>query len=87
MDYKHILYAEADGVAVITVNRPDKLNALDGAVMFELCDAAFRVQNSAAVRVAVLTGAENPALAEKAQEKGVLVLNACTLVLLRTGQF
>ena len=61
MDYKNILYAEADGVAVITVNRPDKLNALNQAVMFELCDAAFRVQNSAAVRVAVLTGAENPA--------------------------
>jgi len=38
-------------------------------------------------RIIFNPGAENPALAEKAQEKGVLVLNACTLVLLRTGQF
>lgn len=61
MDYKSILYEAADGVATITVNRPDKLNTLNESVMFELCDAAFRVQNTASVKAAILTGAENPA--------------------------
>lgn len=32
-------------------------------------------------------GAENPVLAQMAKERGVEVLNACTLVLLKTGQF
>ncbi len=32
-------------------------------------------------------GAENPELEAKAKEQGVLTLNACTLVMLRTGQF
>ncbi len=73
MDYKNILYAESDGVAVITVNRPDKLNALNQAVMFELCDAAFRVQSSAAVRVAILTGAENP---QRPAEKQAFIAGA-----------
>lgn len=61
MEYKSILFTESDGVAVLTVNRPDKLNALNQGVMFELCDAAFRVQNTPSIRAAILTGAENPA--------------------------
>ncbi len=32
-------------------------------------------------------GADNETLAQKAQEKGIEVLDACTLVLLKTGQF
>lgn len=32
-------------------------------------------------------GAENSALEEKAKEKGIETMNACTLVMLRTGQF
>jgi uncharacterized protein len=38
-------------------------------------------------RVIFNPGAENPALAERLQAVGVEVLNACTLVMLRTGQF
>ena len=61
MNYRSIQYAEADGIAVITVNRPDKLNALNGDVITELCFAAFQFQNSPTARVAILTGADNPA--------------------------
>jgi hypothetical protein len=32
-------------------------------------------------------GAENPALAEKAEQAGIEVVEGCTLVMLRTGQF
>ena len=38
-------------------------------------------------RIIFNPGAENAALEVKARENGILPLNACTLVLLRTGQF
>ncbi len=38
-------------------------------------------------RVIFNPGAENPVLAERLQAAGIEPLNACTLVLLRTGQF
>ena len=38
-------------------------------------------------RVVFNPGAENPALAQQLQAAGIQVENACTLVLLRTGQF
>ncbi len=38
-------------------------------------------------RVIFNPGAENPALAQQLQATGIQVQNACTLVLLRTGQF
>jgi predicted CoA-binding protein len=38
-------------------------------------------------RVIFNPGAENPELAERLQATGIGTLNACTLVLLRTGQF
>jgi methylglutaconyl-CoA hydratase len=45
------------GVATLTLNRPDKHNALDGATMHELHAALSAVASNAAVRVLVLTGA------------------------------
>ncbi|MDD4623714.1 MAG: CoA-binding protein [Kiritimatiellae bacterium] len=38
-------------------------------------------------RVIFNPGAENPALAERLRNAGIEVMGACTLVLLRTGQF
>jgi len=38
-------------------------------------------------RVIFNPGAENPALAERLRAAGIETLNACTLVLLKTGQF
>src|SRR5205085_5548551 len=38
-------------------------------------------------RIIMNPGAENPDLAEKAEEAGIEVVEACTLVMLRTGQF
>src|SRR3954463_12347837 len=58
MQYDHVLFeAEAGGIAVLTVNRPDKLNALTSAVISELRDAFERVENDPAIRALVLTGA------------------------------
>jgi predicted CoA-binding protein len=38
-------------------------------------------------RIIVNPGAENPALAQQAEEAGIEVVEGCTLVMLRTGQF
>ena len=57
MAYETLLYDVASGLARITVNRPDKLNALNGTVIRELGEAAEAVANDPAVRAVILTGA------------------------------
>jgi enoyl-CoA hydratase len=46
-----------DGIARITVNRPDKLNALNAIVIAELGDAVTRIETDSAVRGVIVTGA------------------------------
>ncbi len=48
---------DAPGVATLTLNRPDKHNALDGATMQELHAALLAIGSNTHVRVIVLTGA------------------------------
>ncbi|GAB3771470.1 2-(1,2-epoxy-1,2-dihydrophenyl)acetyl-CoA isomerase PaaG [Ramlibacter monticola] len=60
MDYRNILFSVADGIARITLNRPERLNAFNVAMHEELRHALQRVESAAAertVRVLVLTGA------------------------------
>lgn len=54
MDYQTITYAVTDGIAVLTLNRPDKMNALNSLMRAEIADAARRAGSEA--RVLVLTG-------------------------------
>ena len=56
-DYKFIGYAIDSGVATVTLNRPDKLNSLMGAMMLELYSALGVAGQDDAVRAVVLTGA------------------------------
>jgi enoyl-CoA hydratase len=57
MAFTTLLYAVTDGIARITVNRPDKLNALNGTVIAELGDAVAHVEGDSGVRGVILTGA------------------------------
>jgi enoyl-CoA hydratase len=57
MNFQHLLLTVSDGVATLTVNRPDKLNALDDRVVSELDDAARALAADDAVRGVILTGA------------------------------
>ncbi|MCB9931011.1 MAG: crotonase/enoyl-CoA hydratase family protein [Alphaproteobacteria bacterium] len=57
MPYKTIQYAVADGVATITLNRPDKLNAVTSEMIDELIAAADAADADDAVRVVLVTGA------------------------------
>lgn len=54
--YEDITYEVRDGVALITLDRPDRMNTLTYRMVDELVDAIDRVDADDAVRVAVVTG-------------------------------
>jgi enoyl-CoA hydratase len=60
---QEVLYEVGDGVATITINRPEKYNALNGAVRAFLNDFLKKAENDDTVRVIVLTGAGEKAFA------------------------
>jgi len=55
--YDRVLVEIGQGLATVTLNRPEKLNAFDRALCDELVEALTLVSQSAGVRVIVLTGA------------------------------
>ena len=57
MEYTQIIYEVDDNVATITLNRPDKLNAFTGTMMYELIDAFDQVDADDDVRAVIVTGA------------------------------
>lgn len=57
MSYVNLLIADQDAVRTITINRPDKLNALNHATILELRQAFADARADDSVRVVVLTGA------------------------------
>src|SRR3954469_11297180 len=61
MSYETLLVDIADGVAVITINREDKRNALNAMVRGELIAALDALRTHVDVRVVVLTGAGSKA--------------------------
>jgi enoyl-CoA hydratase/carnithine racemase len=61
MGHESIVSERRDGVALITLNRPDKLNALSYGLMRELDDELTRLEEDDAVRAVVLTGAGDKA--------------------------
>jgi 2-(1,2-epoxy-1,2-dihydrophenyl)acetyl-CoA isomerase len=54
---QHLLESIADGVAILTLNRPERLNALSTPIMEGLLEALPRLAQDPAVGVVVLTGA------------------------------
>ena len=60
--YNDLLYEVRDGVARITINRPEKYNAFTAETCEELIDALKRAGWDKSVAVIVLTGAGNRAL-------------------------
>jgi enoyl-CoA hydratase/carnithine racemase len=56
-DYKEILYEKQRGGVLITLNRPEAMNAISRSLIKELHQALDEVENDAAIRAVVLTGA------------------------------
>tara|TARA_B100000686_G_scaffold178082_1_gene184986 strand:+ start:1052 stop:1828 length:777 start_codon:yes stop_codon:yes gene_type:complete len=58
MTYETILVETRDRVGLITLNRPDSLNALNSQLMQELCEALIELDNDDGIGAIVLTGNE-----------------------------
>ncbi len=56
-----VLFDVRNGVAFVTINRPDKLNALNDDVMAGVADAAERIRTDDAIRGSIITGAGDKA--------------------------
>lgn len=56
MTYNSIRYAVADGIATLTLHRPDKLNAFTIEMMNEMIDAFDRIDADDNVRAVIVTG-------------------------------
>ncbi|KAF0108086.1 MAG: Enoyl-CoA hydratase/isomerase [Anaerolineaceae bacterium] len=57
MELKNLLIETTDGIAVVTINRPQSLNALNSDVVAELDSALHALEADAGVKVVVITGA------------------------------
>ena len=56
-NYETILVEKRESVAILTINRPDKLNALSSKVHAEGIDALEKLRKDAEIRVVIITGA------------------------------
>ncbi len=57
MSYQTILYEASDGIARLTLNRPDRLNSFNTVMHAEMQDALGALQRDGTARVLILTGA------------------------------
>ncbi|WBX86017.1 crotonase/enoyl-CoA hydratase family protein [Sphingosinicella microcystinivorans] len=57
MDYETIRYAVTGGIATLTLDRPERLNAFNAAMIREMLDAFDRIDADDAVRAVIVTGA------------------------------
>jgi 2-(1,2-epoxy-1,2-dihydrophenyl)acetyl-CoA isomerase len=57
MEFSTLLFERRENVAHVTLNRPDRLNALNAALVAELHAAAAAIDSDASIRAVLLTGA------------------------------
>jgi len=76
MSYQTLLTAIENGIFTITINRPDKLNALNKDVIAELSAALDEVYTNAEIRSAIITGAGPKAFVAGADITEFLTLDA-----------
>jgi len=58
MGYSHLKVAREESLAIVSVSRPEKLNALSDATLTELLAAFTGLRDDEAVRCVILTGGE-----------------------------
>jgi 2-(1,2-epoxy-1,2-dihydrophenyl)acetyl-CoA isomerase len=57
MSYQHILFEVADGIARLTLNRPERLNSFNTVMHSEVRDALAGIEDGSKARALVITGA------------------------------
>ncbi|HJV34123.1 enoyl-CoA hydratase-related protein [Geomonas sp.] len=76
MDYKNLIIEAANGIAVLTVNSPKTLNALNGEVLGELESAFYELNRNDAVKAVIVTGAGDKAFVAGADIKEMASMSA-----------
>jgi enoyl-CoA hydratase len=71
MAFKNLLVSKEDGIAIITVNRPEALNALNRETIKELREAALELEEDNSVKVLIITGAGDKSFVSGADIKDV----------------
>jgi len=76
MEFRHVIYEKNEGIATITLNRPEALNALSTEVVEEILRAVEDVRSDENIRVVVLTGAGEKAFSAGADIKAMVGMTA-----------
>ncbi|MGO8950211.1 MAG: enoyl-CoA hydratase/isomerase family protein [Ktedonobacterales bacterium] len=79
-----VLVEREDPIAVVTINRPDKLNALNWALVAEMADRLEELDADSAIRCIVLCGAGDKAFAAGAD---IAEMSTATAIQMATGGF
>lgn len=61
MDFQNILYETKDNIAIVTINRPEKLNALNIKTMQEIKSVFEKIKEDESIYVVLVTGAGDKA--------------------------
>jgi len=56
MTDEHVAYTKEDGIGIVTLNRPDKMNAVTFGMLNRLGEIIKEVKEDESVRVVILTG-------------------------------
>lgn len=77
MEFKNLLLETIDGIAVLTINRPESLNALTGEVVGELECALNGLAADRSVKVVIITGAGEKAFVAGADIREMAGMDSC----------
>lgn len=76
MNFDNIIFSSEDGIGRLTINRPDKLNALNMQTVAEIHTAVNEVRDCADTRVLIITGAGDKAFVAGADISEIAQLSA-----------
>jgi len=76
MEFKYLVYEKSEGIATVTLNRPEALNSFSNELQKEVFEAVEDIKNDENVRVVVLTGAGEKAFSAGADIKAMKGMNA-----------
>ncbi len=76
MEYSNIIFEVKDGIAIITFNRPEVLNALNDKLLKELSHALDEIAENEDIRVLILTGAGEKSFVAGADIKEIVTFDA-----------
>jgi len=61
MEYQNVIFEVKEGIGLLTINQPKRLNALNSATVDEIRDVVGRVKADEKIRVLIITGAGDKA--------------------------